>query len=139
MNLLVFVALCGVAAAGVQVIVARGFGASREFHAGDVVWAEMRFEERRDSKDRPVVVVGRRGPNVLVLKCTTQTPTDRHGRLRAGYVSIGSGEWDRQRRHSWVDCRRTETIKTTQIRRRAGAVDPRIMRQLRREQRRQRS
>ncbi|WP_019204062.1 type II toxin-antitoxin system PemK/MazF family toxin [Tsukamurella sp. 1534] len=89
---------------------------------GEVVWTWVEFEETTgpnagQGKDRPVLVVGRSGGSLLGLMLSSQ---DRH-RDDAGWVAIGAGTWDAERRPSWVRLDRVLDVPEDGIRR-EGAV-----------------
>ncbi len=64
---------------------------------GEVVWTWVPFEEDpSQGKDRPVVVIGRRSGSLVGVPLTTKEND------REAQISIGSGEWDPQRRESYA-------------------------------------
>ena len=64
---------------------------------GEVVWTWVPFEEDPDQgKDRPVVVIGRRGRSLVGVPLTTR----QNG--REAQISIGTGDWDPKRRQSYA-------------------------------------
>jgi PemK-like, MazF-like toxin of type II toxin-antitoxin system len=66
---------------------------------GEIVWAWVPFEEEDGrGKDRPLLVVGRAGAELLGLMLSSQHK--HHG--APGWMSIGSGVWDREGRESFV-------------------------------------
>ena len=69
------------------------------------------------AKDRPLLVVGRRGGELSGLMLSSQH--DRDG--DRDWVSIGSGDWDRQGRESFIRLDRVLEIGEHDIRR-EGAV-----------------
>jgi hypothetical protein len=86
---------------------------------GEVVWTWVPFEDDpARGKDRPVLVVGRLGPQVAALRLTSKRHDDRH------HVPIGMGPWDRERRPSWVKLDPLLRLDPASIRR-EGAVIPR--------------
>lgn len=89
---------------------------------GEVVWTWVPFEERDGrGKDRPVLVVASEpGDTVLVVQLTSQ---DRAG--WPGYVPIGVGGWDVQRRPSYVNLERVFRVHQGGMRREASALDGR--------------
>src|SRR6478735_2158275 len=65
---------------------------------GEVVWAWVPYDENDGrGKDRPVLVIGRRGDRLLGLMLSSQdhdkdaADEARHGRL---WTDLGSGAWD---------------------------------------------
>lgn len=92
---------------------------------GEVVWAWVPFEDDpARGKDRPVLVVGRRGERLLGLMLTSkdhdrdQADEARHGRH---WMDLGTGPWDRQRRPSEVRLDRLLVLEEAAVRR-EGAV-----------------
>ena len=82
---------------------------------GEVVWAWVPFEdEPSKGKDRPVLLIGRRGA-LLVGVALTSKPNPRY------QVEIGVGPWDRQGRVSYAKIDRLIDLEPAQIRR-EGAV-----------------
>jgi hypothetical protein len=85
---------------------------------GEIVWAWVPFEEADGrGKDRPLLVVGRGGGELVGLMLSSQ-------RDRAGdrdWVSVGSGAWDREGRESFVRLDRVLEVGEHDIRR-EGAV-----------------
>lgn len=95
---------------------------------GEVVWAWVPFEEGDGrGKDRPVLVVGRAGDELLAFMMTSKdhdrdaADETRHGRV---WVDVGSGAWDRQGRPSEVRVDRVLRVAPADVRR-EGAVLPR--------------
>lgn len=85
---------------------------------GEVVWAWVPFEEDPDQgKDRPVVVIGRRGPRLVGVPLTT-----RHNR-REAQVSVGTGAWDPKRRRSYARIWRLVDVEPDAVRREGAALD----------------
>ena len=85
---------------------------------GEVVWAWVPFEEdARRGKDRPLLVVGREGGELLGLMLSSQHKRDGE----PGWVGIGSGAWDREGRESFVRLDRVLEVAEHGIRR-EGAV-----------------
>ncbi|HET8716161.1 MAG TPA: type II toxin-antitoxin system PemK/MazF family toxin [Nocardioidaceae bacterium] len=94
---------------------------------GEVVWAWVPYEDDpRRGKDRPVLVVGRRGRRLLVLSLTSKDH-DRDAADEARYgrywMDVGSGAWDAQRRPSEVRLDRLLTLHPRQVRREGAALD----------------
>jgi hypothetical protein len=85
---------------------------------GEIVWAWVPYEENDGrGKDRPLLVIGRRGKKLAGLMLSSQH--DRAG--DRDWVSIGSGAWDRQGRESFVRLDRVLEVGERAIRR-EGAV-----------------
>ncbi len=87
---------------------------------GEVVWAWVPFEENDGrGKDRPLLVVGRDGADLLGLMLSS-----RHE--RAGdreWLSVGSGPWDGQGRESFVRLDRVLEVGEHDIRREGAVLD----------------
>ena len=85
---------------------------------GEIVWAWVPFEEDAGrGKDRPLLVVGRAGGELLGLMLSSQHKRDGE----PGWVAIGSGAWDREGRESFVRLDRVLEVAEHGIRR-EGAV-----------------
>ena len=64
---------------------------------GEIVWTWVPFEEDpTQGKDRPVVVIGRRGDKLVGVPLTTKRDD------REPQVQVGVGDWDPQRRVSYA-------------------------------------
>lgn len=93
---------------------------------GEVVWAWVAYEDDpRQGKDRPVLVIGRRGPQLLGLMLTSKdhdrdtADEARHGRH---WMDVGAGGWDSQRRPSEVRLDRLLVLETSAVRREGAAL-----------------
>jgi hypothetical protein len=85
---------------------------------GEVVWAWVPFEEDPEQgKDRPVVVVGRRGRNLVGVPLTTK----RSG--REAQIAIGTGDWDPKRRQSYARIWRMLDLASDGMRREGAVLD----------------
>ncbi|MFT4187652.1 MAG: type II toxin-antitoxin system PemK/MazF family toxin [Aeromicrobium sp.] len=94
--------------------------------AGEVCWAWVPFEEdASQGKDRPVLIVGRRGNAFLAVPLTSKDRADdgevREDRYGNIWLDIGSGGWDRQGRRSEV--RIDRLLVLDEVRREGAAVD----------------
>jgi hypothetical protein len=87
---------------------------------GEIVWAWVPFEEHDGrGKDRPVLVVGRDGHELLGLMLSSQADhTDDRN-----WVGIGSGRWDGQGRPSYVRLDRVIEVDEHEIRREGAVLD----------------
>ncbi len=87
---------------------------------GEVVWTWVPYEERDGrGKDRPVLIVADEPAGTrLAVQLTSQPHRDEDG-----YVPIGSGPWDPQRRPSWVNVERVFRVHPDGMRREGSAVD----------------
>ncbi|GAB3212986.1 type II toxin-antitoxin system PemK/MazF family toxin [Marinactinospora thermotolerans] len=87
--------------------------------AGEIVWTWVPYEEDpTQGKDRPLLVVGRRGPLVHALMLSSRTPD---GWEEHDWLELGSGTWDRDGRRSYVRLDRLFELDEDAIRR-EGAV-----------------
>lgn len=83
---------------------------------GEIVWAWVSYEDDpAQGKDRPVVVVGRRG-TALVGVALTSRQDDRDPQ-----VAVGTGPWDREGRPSYARIDRLIALDPTTFRR-EGAI-----------------
>ena len=94
---------------------------------GEVVWAWVPYDEGDGrGKDRPVLVIGRRGADLLGLLLSSQdhdrdaADEARHGRL---WTDIGSGAWDARGRASEVRLDRLLVLDPAAVRREGAALD----------------
>jgi hypothetical protein len=94
---------------------------------GEIVWAWVPYEEDDGrGKDRPVLVIGRRGGDLLGLMLTSRdhdrdaADEARHGRL---WTDIGTGAWDRRGRPSEVRLDRLLVLDPATVRREGAALD----------------
>ena len=94
---------------------------------GEVVWAWVGYEDDASrGKDRPVLVIGRSGPDLLALQLTSQdhdldaADEARHGRY---WMDIGTGGWDREGRPSEVRLDRLLRLRDDAVRREGAALD----------------
>lgn len=86
---------------------------------GEVVWTWVPWEEDpTQGKDRPVVLIGRRGSMLVGVPLTSK----RHD--NEPQVAIGTGPWDHEGRPSYVKLDRVLDVDPAQVRR-EGAVLPR--------------
>jgi PemK-like, MazF-like toxin of type II toxin-antitoxin system len=87
---------------------------------GEIVWAWVPFEEEDGrGKDRPLLVVGRAGSDLLGLMLSSRHKRDGE----TGWVSIGSGAWDREGRESFVRLDRVLEVAEHGIRREGAVLD----------------
>ncbi len=86
---------------------------------GEVVWAWVPFEEDPEQgKDRPVIVIGRRGSKLVGIPLTTKSSD------REAQIAVGTGGWDPKRRQSYARIWRMLDLDD-QGTRREGSVLPR--------------
>ncbi len=87
---------------------------------GEIVWAWVPFEEDDGrGKDRPLLVVGRAGGDLLGLMLSSQHKRDGE----PDWISIGSGGWDRDGRESFVRLDRVLEVAEYGIRREGAVLD----------------
>jgi hypothetical protein len=85
---------------------------------GEVVWAWVPFEDDPTlGKDRPVVIVGRRGP-LLSGVALTSKPRD-------GWVDVGTGGWDSRQRRSYAKVDRLLDLEPHSVRREGSILSRR--------------
>jgi hypothetical protein len=83
---------------------------------GEVVWTWIPYEENpRRGKDRPAVIVGRRGAALVGVPLTSKRHDDEP------QVAVGTGSWDHQGRPSFAKLDRLLEIRPADVRR-EGAV-----------------
>ena len=94
---------------------------------GEVVWAWVPFDEGDGrGKDRPVLVIGRRGGDLLGLQLSSQdhdrdaADEARYGRV---WTDIGTGSWDSRGRPSEVRLDRLLELDPATVRREGAALD----------------
>jgi len=89
---------------------------------GEVVWAWVPYrEDPSQGKDRPIVVIGRDADDAEVLVALMLSSKDHDH--DAEWWSIGTGEWDREGRESWVRLDRPLAVTEDGVRR-EGAILP---------------
>jgi hypothetical protein len=89
---------------------------------GEIVWTWVPYEEDDGrGKDRPVLVVGREGRDLvgLMLSSQAERADDRN------WVGIGAGKWDAQERPSYVRLDRVIEVGEHEIRREGAVLDER--------------
>jgi hypothetical protein len=94
---------------------------------GEVVWAWVPYDEGDGrGKDRPVLVVGRRGGDLVGLMLTSKDH-DRDAADEARYgrswMDVGTGGWDSRGRPSEVRLDRLLTLDPARVRREGAALD----------------
>jgi hypothetical protein len=94
---------------------------------GEIVWGWVPYDEGDGrGKDRPVLVVGRRGSQLLGLMLSSQdhdrdaADEARHGRR---WTDIGTGAWDARGRPSEVRLDRLLVLDPATVRREGAALD----------------
>jgi hypothetical protein len=94
---------------------------------GEVVWTWVPYEDDpTQGKDRPVLVIGEDGDQLLALQLTSRDhDVDAAQERRDGreWMDIGTGAWDRERRPSEVRLNRLLRIDPSGVRREGAALD----------------
>ncbi|APC36836.1 growth inhibitor PemK [Nocardiopsis dassonvillei] len=89
--------------------------------AGEIVWTWVPYEEDPGrGKDRPLLVVGRRGGRLHGLMLSSRRPDAWE---RQDWLPVGSGPWDREQRDSYVRVDRLFEFDEDDIRREAAVMD----------------
>jgi PemK-like, MazF-like toxin of type II toxin-antitoxin system len=87
---------------------------------GEIVWAWVPFEEDDGrGKDRPLLVVGRGGDDLLGLMLSSSHKRDGE----PDWAAIGSGAWDREGRESFVRLDRVLEVAEHGLRREGAVLD----------------
>lgn len=87
---------------------------------GEIVWAWVPYEEdASQGKDRPLLVVGKGGGDLLGLMLSSQHKRDGD----PDWAAIGTGAWDREGRESFVRLDRVLEIGEHDIRREGAILD----------------
>lgn len=87
---------------------------------GEVVWSWVPFEEDPEQgKDRPVVVIGRRGSSLVGVPLTSRRNE------REAQISLGTGDWDSQGRPSYARIWRMLDLDPQATRREGAVLDRR--------------
>ena len=94
---------------------------------GEVVWAWVPYEDDpAQGKDRPVLLVGRDGDELVGLQLTSKDhDRDAEDEARYGryWMDVGTGDWDRERRESEVRLDRLLRLAESEVRREGAAID----------------
>src|SRR6476660_9594845 len=73
---------------------------------GEIVWAWVPYEEDASrGKDRPVLLLGRRGEDWLGLMLTSKDhdrDAEQEAHVGRYWMDVGAGDWDREHRPSEV-------------------------------------
>jgi hypothetical protein len=85
---------------------------------GEIVWTWVPYEEDPTrGKDRPVVIIGRRGANLCGVALTSKR--------RNGELEVGTGPWDPRNRPSYAKVDRLLDIDADTVRREGAALNRR--------------
>ncbi len=89
---------------------------------GEVVWTWVPYEDDpRQGKDRPVVVLGVAGPDLVVVPLSSR---DHEGRRDAEeWIELGRGPWDPSDRVSFANVDRLLRVAPTVVRREGATLD----------------
>lgn len=94
---------------------------------GEVCWAWVSYEEdASQGKDRPVLVIGTEGDDLLALQLTSKDhdlDADQERRSGREWMDVGTGAWDAQRRPSEVRLNRLLHLDPAGVRREGAALD----------------
>ena len=94
---------------------------------GEIVWGWVPYDEGDGrGKDRPVLVIGRRGPELLGLQLSSKDhdrDADDEARYGRQWTDIGSGPWDARGRRSEVRLDRLLVLDPAAVRREGAALD----------------
>ena len=98
-----------------------------EADPGEVVWAWVPYEDDpSQGKDRPVLVIGTEGTQLLALAMTSRDhDLDAAQESRDGreWMDVGTGDWDPQGRESEIRLDRVLTLDDSGVRREGAALD----------------
>ena len=93
---------------------------------GEVVWAWVAYEDDPSrGKDRPVLVIGEVGDQLLALGLTSRDhdlDAEQESRDGREWMDIGTGEWDAQQRPSEVRLNRVLRLDPDGVRREGAAL-----------------
>ena len=101
---------------------------------GEIVWAWVPYEEDATrGKDRPVLLLGRRGQDWLGLMLTSKDH-DRDAEQEATWgrfwMDVGSGDWDGEHRPSEVRLDRLLVLPPDGVRREGAALPETLFREV---------
>lgn len=89
---------------------------------GEVAWAWVPYEDDpTQGKDRPVLVLGREGLQLVAVPLSSKDRSDRADGHE--WVPVGRGAWDRDGRPSWADADRLLRLDPASVRREGSALD----------------
>ena len=90
---------------------------------GEVVWAWVPYEDDpAQGKDRPVLLIGHSGRELLALMMTSRDRNNASG-TDPRYVDVGAGPWDSKGRPSEVKLDRVLRLNPESIRREGSVLD----------------
>jgi hypothetical protein len=95
--------------------------ANRRADPGEVVWAQVAFEDDASAvKDRPLLIVGRKDASTvlgLMMSSQPKRPDQR------SWLALGVGSWDVRGRPTWVRLDRVLELSDRGIRREGAVLD----------------
>jgi hypothetical protein len=95
---------------------------------GEIWWADVPYQEGNGSKIRPCLVLRTGRGGSAVLKITSQDQS-----TRAAHLRLPTAGWDPRADHdSWLDLRSAYQLRQASFQRRAGVVDARSWKAVRR-------
>ncbi|MFI6081525.1 type II toxin-antitoxin system PemK/MazF family toxin [Streptomyces sp. NPDC051217] len=94
---------------------------------GEIWWAMVPYEDGTGKKDRPCLVLSVRGRAVLVAKITSKFHEERPGVIPLPPEVLG----DTEGRRSYLETDELRRVDSRAFRRRVGAADPGLWRQVR--------
>ena len=105
-----------------------------EADPGEVVWAWVPYEDDpSQGKDRPVLVLGRKGATLTCLYMTSKDhDRDAEDEARWGryWMDVGTGAWDAAGRESEIRLDRVLLLQDSEVRREGAALDRAIFDQV---------
>jgi PemK-like, MazF-like toxin of type II toxin-antitoxin system len=88
---------------------------------GEVVWGWVPYEDDpAQGKDRPLLVIGRDGGELLVVPLSSHDHAARPDAHE--WVALGRGAWDRSGRTSFADAERVMRYRPADVRREGAAL-----------------
>ena len=88
---------------------------------GEVVWAWVPYEDDpAQGKDRPVLVIGYEGPELLGVPLSSKDHAAKPD--AAEWVEVGRGAWDGQARVSFANADRVLRYRPAEVRREGAAL-----------------
>ena len=86
---------------------------------GEVVWAWIPYEDDpSQGKDRPAIVIGVHGSDLVVVPLTSKRHPGRDDE-----VEVGSGAWDRDQRVSYAKIDDATRVRPSDVRREGAILD----------------
>lgn len=84
-----------------------------------MVWVWVPFEDDpNNGKDRPALVIGREGDQLVLIALTSKPHPERDDMLL-----VGSGDWDVRHRPSWAKLEHLLRVRASDVRREGAAMD----------------